>query len=1258
MKRLFSGPPDILLALGIALAVAAALLWTAEASEPSAHRLARVREHLEADFQVHVAEANKESARITRDYKETGDIGPRSQIVRFVADRNCRLIDWSNSELLPSQRIIADLCNYPTQRTLQDNNKIYYLLRHETPEFYLVTLIPVTIRYKVENAFLPGYIFLGRYQHQSAIAAQTQGIEIYQRQVASGLNIFDAKGNFVFSLTLPDPKVFSYPLRTGVLTLALLAWLVLSVGSYLRLRERSWRIGKVWIPAPALLLLATVGIRALLFYFDLPNAYRPMELFSPTILAIGDWSPSLGDLLLNVMLCLSAIFVMLRSYHRHISRLYRRALRVPLQAWLLQCLVLTVCVGGTWWFWNLTDDLVRHSTIRFEFSNVFQLSTYSYLAFALISMALVALQLVLLELLRFSFHFLRGPRRVAKIGLSLAWLTGLSMVVFPVDAIMWGCVVAVFGLSLLVFYRTRRAMTLRLDLLNLLLLISIFSLLTTTGLSHGILNKQYADMEGVADRQSDEHDLITESLFERVVNEVEADAYLLDYTEMQGLARRLSEQFFENSFKGYEVRIFIYDDSLTLRDRTGDSRPYLAPNSDPSLEQMGRSTMTPDLYLVKYYKGLFESIYVGKFELLLRSLGKILVWVELEPTEIQPNRLYPQLLLDDHVRMKELVASSYDFAVYTDGRLFRKSSAEPFPMHYLGPPLGDTLTYQHSRDAHWDHVIYRVGSDKIVHVRKARPGFFDAINLFSFIFYFYVLFSIMALLPFRLLEFLRHPRMARRMTLKSRIQVFFLSFAILPLFIVVFFLSPYIRAHIYTDLQQDLLQQTQQVAAQVRDDYLKLRRNQLTYSAVHGQISKKLYEKLVGTLTAIEKTFFNDINIYSAAGELHMSTQPTIYQLGLTSRMMNPNVFRRMRSGLISDAVVEDQIGEVTYFSAFYPIMNDDRRIVGFLNIPSYKNQDRVNAQSLSLLTLLVNIYVFIFLAIGILAVLISNSIIRPLALLSRRLGDTTLGQRNEPLAWDSKDEIGEIIQAYNEMLQKLAASELKLAQSERESAWQEMARQVAHEIKNPLTPMRLSVQHLVRAWESDRPSSDRLNNLFEKVTKTILVQVESLVNIANSFSQFANMPAPNRSRFKLQDVVQEVCDLYAHGEGVQLQLATTGEDFYVHSDRDQLSRVLNNIVKNAGQAIEHDQGRIEVRMDVLGTLARISVADNGKGIPEEIQARIFEPRFSTKSSGMGLGLAIVKKIVESAGGKIYFESEVGKGTTFFVELPSADSSP
>ncbi|MEY3442875.1 MAG: hypothetical protein RLZZ519_1156, partial [Bacteroidota bacterium] len=890
--------------------------------------------------------------------------------------------------------------------------------------------------------------------------------------------------------------------------------------------------------------------------------------------------------------------------------------------------------------------------INFEFENVFELGPYSYLAFAMIGAVLVAWLLIMLELMRFCFHFFRGHGKLAKVLLSLAWMTALIYFFVGLDFAFLLALPLVVGLCLLIFARTSRSLVFKLDLPNFLLVIFMFSLLAMIGIVKGNDSRANFQMQLLADQQSDDHDLITEFVFDRVVEEVEAEAFLLDYTEVQGLARRLKEQFFEASFKGYEVRIFIYDKDTVLLDKTGDYRPYLFPNSDPSLEQMGASTMTDGLYLVKYYKGLFENLYIGQFQLLLRSLGSMTVWVELQPTEISPNRLYPQLLLDDHVRSRALIANDFDYAVYKEGKLFRKHADDPFPIFYNGPSLTPAGDISLQREGKYQHLYAAVGNGKVVDVRRPVLGAFDAVNVFSYIFYFFILASIAIMLPFWLVRIVRGPVRLRNLSLKARIQAFFLFLSVLPLFIVVFFLSPYIKEHIFKDIRRELQVQTQQIASYIREDYLKLRRRSTSYSAMHGGLRQNLSEALGDRLTSIEKAFGNDINIYYSNGKLHRTTQPSIFELGLTSNYMNPEVYRAIRNGSISDVVIEDQIGNIHYFSGFYPIMSDERKIVGFLNIPYYKNQEKVNEQSLRLLTLLVNIYVFIFLAIGIVAVVISNSIVRPLGLLSKKLQDTNLGRLNEPIQWDSSDEIGEIIEAYNQMLKKLADSEELLSRSQREMAWQEMARQVAHEIKNPLTPMRLSVQHLVRTWAADKPANEKLNTLFEKVTRTILVQVESLVNIANSFSQFANMPEPVKSKFALQEVIQEVVDLYAHEGDVQLELDMPKEEFYVHSDRDQLSRVFNNLIKNGKQAIEHDAGQVVVKLTVEGNLAKVMIADNGKGIPEEIGNRIFEPRFSTKSSGMGLGLAIVKKIVEGAEGRIYFESEVGKGTRFFVELP------
>ncbi len=1237
-------------ALFLSTLATAFLIW--ERGKDDASLIADLEGNIKSDFVDLVQSTSKASEEIATHYSQTHLLGISEGIVRMALDKDCQLTDWNNSELMPSPRIMDDLCTYPNRRTLQDKNKIFYLLRHDAPPYQIVTLIPVSIDYKVANAFLPGKIFLGRYGNDAAVMAASDKFEVHLRQVEGGVRVFDGADNFVYCLTVPDLGIFVQSTRLLVVALYSVAFVLLLFGMVAFLERKVFRIGSLKISGIWPFLLFLFCARILLFYLGLPNSYLNTEVFSPRILAVGTYSPSLGDLLINVAILVLAVWLLVKHYRRRISLLYKKALRNGIIAWALQCGILTICVLLTRAFLTFVQNVIEHSVINFEFENVFELETYSYLAFAMIGAVLVAWLLILLELMRFSFHFFKGKGSAGKMLLSLAWMLALIYFLVGLDFAYLVALPLVVGLCLLIFARTRRSLVFKLDLPNFLLVIFMFSLLAMVGIVKGNDSRANFQMQLLADQQSDDHDLITEFVFDRVVEEVEAEAFLLDYTEVKGLARRLKEQFFESSFKGYEVRIFIYDKDTVLLDKTGDYRPYLFPNSDPSLQQMGASTMTDGLYLVKYYKGLFENLYIGQFQLLLRSLGSMTVWVELQPTEISPNRLYPQLLLDDHVRNRALIANDFDYAVYKEGKLFRKHSDDPFPIFYKGPSVvsGGNITLQ--REGRYQHLYDQVGNGKVVDVRRPVLGAFDAVNVFSYIFYFFILASIALMLPVWLIRMVRGRVKIRNLSLKARIQAFFLILSVLPLFIVVFFLSPYIKEHIFKDIRRELQVQTQQIASYIREDYLKLRRRSTSYSAIHGGLRQNLSETLEERLSSVEKAFGNDINIYYSNGKLHRTTQPSIFELGLTSNYMNPEVYRAIRNGSISDIVIEDNIGNVNYFSGFYPIMSDERKIVGFLNIPYYKNQEKVNEQSLRLLTLLVNIYVFIFLAIGIVAVVISNSIVRPLGLLSQKLHDTNLGRLNEPIQWDSSDEIGEIIQAYNEMLKKLADSEELLSRSQREMAWQEMARQVAHEIKNPLTPMRLSVQHLVRTWASDKPANEKLNTLFEKVTRTILVQVESLVNIANSFSQFANMPEPVKSKFPLQAVIQEVVDLYANEGDVQLELDMPVEEFYVHSDRDQLSRVFNNLIKNGKQAIEHEQGLVLVKMTVEGDLAKVMISDNGKGIPEEIGSRIFEPRFSTKSSGMGLGLAIVKKIVEGAEGRIYFESEVGKGTRFFVELP------
>lgn len=236
-------------------------------------------------------------------------------------------------------------------------------------------------------------------------------------------------------------------------------------------------------------------------------------------------------------------------------------------------------------------------------------------------------------------------------------------------------------------------------------------------------------------------------------------------------------------------------------------------------------------------------------------------------------------------------------------------------------------------------------------------------------------------------------------------------------------------------------------------------------------------------------------------------------------------------------------------------------------------------------------------------------------------------------------------------MVDQLDESVALLAKSERDSAWREMARQVAHEIKNPLTPMKLNIQYLQQQFRSEnyKDSSD----LVRTVSDSILEQIDGLTKIATEFSNFAQMPKASNERILLNDLISSVHDLFRKRDDIDIKLTIPIDELFVFCDRTQVVRVLNNLINNAIQAIPDDRrGKIDIRLYTRGNKAIITIEDNGIGIPVEMKDKIFLPNFTTKTSGTGLGLAMCMQIIESVNGSISFESQLNKGTIFTVSIP------
>ena len=333
-------------------------------------------------------------------------------------------------------------------------------------------------------------------------------------------------------------------------------------------------------------------------------------------------------------------------------------------------------------------------------------------------------------------------------------------------------------------------------------------------------------------------------------------------------------------------------------------------------------------------------------------------------------------------------------------------------------------------------------------------------------------------------------------------------------------------------------------------------------------------------------------------------------------------------------------------------MLNSENKFLAYLNLPYFTQSGALTRDVTNLVVAVINIYMILMLVILLMSVFLADRITQPLRMIQNRIAQVSLSEKNEMIQYDRSDEIRGLVEEYNYMVQELERSAGLLAQSERESAWREMAKQIAHEIKNPLTPMKLNVQHLQRTVEKGKGEPE----MVDRISATLIEQIDSLSAIANEFSDFAKMPKAKNEKINLVSKLKSILQLFETTEKAKINLDLgPNKKVYVFADKEQLMRVFINLIKNGLQSIpEGKEGRIEIKLEVVTQKVLVTIRDNGKGIPEEIKDKLFQPNFTTKSAGMGMGLAISYNIVRSFGGSIWYETELEKGTTFFVELPQS----
>jgi signal transduction histidine kinase len=464
----------------------------------------------------------------------------------------------------------------------------------------------------------------------------------------------------------------------------------------------------------------------------------------------------------------------------------------------------------------------------------------------------------------------------------------------------------------------------------------------------------------------------------------------------------------------------------------------------------------------------------------------------------------------------------------------------------------------------------------------------------------------------------------------TKIQIYLNVAFLLPLILVVGITLQIIGTKLSESQMQSYISQTENTGISILpaiDRY------------VQGKMSKQY---LTDTLKSISTNAKKYVSVFDVTGRLLATNKELSYETGIVSTYLNPEAYVR----------IPETMGNLDFMGSYVGINSNDGKLSGVVNIPFYDSKVSNEQEISEVIGSLLNTFTTIFLGLLLLSYFASNVLTVPLRLITNKLRKIDLSKPNEPLAWRSDDEIGVLIKAYNDMLVKLDESKVALADTTKQSAWQQMAKQVVHEIKNPLTPMKLSLQLLQHKLSKGATiDTAQIKDQIESLTG----QIDNLSYIANSFSDFARLPVPKREVFDFIYEVNKVVNLYSENRKINLSKDVPQQPVMVWGDRQLTGNIINNLLMNAIQSVPTERKpNIKIKVEINTEAVTFSITDNGTGVLKENASKIFMLDFSTKAEGTGVGLALAKWVVDNSKGSIWFDTAQDVGSTFYFTLPLA----
>lgn len=1125
----------------------------------------------------------------------------RYGIVLYVySGRN--LIYWTNNSIA-----IPDGTLWYKQAFVHTGNA-YVIPHYKTNKKQTaVSIITVKSEYQYENEFLKNAIHPS-FNIQSDFDVTTDDAQ-------SENAIYSTDGNYLFTFSLENTDNATIKRRVAFPFL-LLAILMLLLYAQKGIKRNRLSNRKFFI-----ITIITLATRAAIQILLPEEFYSQLSIFSPKLFAASPIFPSIGDLLISVVLVFYLLFVYFFKVHLKRLDKFPTASRIAISA------VWIAALTGYFLFINyVTGILINDSNFTFEMYEITNISTISVLSHLILTLCFSGFILLLdkaaIQMLKtFSYWKLvciELPIVVIAALIDMKWHLSPTL---PQNCLTF-CIIT------LLWFKLREMK--RVNFAAMAVVVGIFAIYLTDLTRTGCQKRQDEECEVMCVNLSQLQDPAAEVVLADAIADMKNDndiAEILNEPEpdYDYLGRYIQNQYFIGYLNRYVFELNVCAPNETS---TNCSQFY-----NRYLRQYGVQTQVSGLYRIKDASS--EAIYMARVSLPMKNGKTVTLYFSLSPKFNYEVLGYPELLLE-----KPLQTDKYkqhiSYAKYQNGHLTTHSGSFPyaFDSHVYGEQGDDE--FRHFRMERYDHVMFYSDSENCIIVSTPAITAFDILISFTYTFVFFLIITTILLVLGN-----QYTRMFDiRFTIKNKVLISILTVLLISSVSVAGGVVYYTINH-YKRSQNDIMaSKLQSVLIEIEQQYSDI-----------SDIKKIPANELNNLLTSFSNTFLTDINLYSQNGDLIASSRREIYSRKLTSRKMNPRAYRELEMNRKSRLVQKENIGGLSYYSAYVPFINSRNKLLAYINLPYFIKQTPLRQELTSVSVAVINIYVVLVMLSVAIAILLSKRITKPIIDVQERIRSIDLGKSNQRVEYEGDDEIAELVNEYNLMLDELSISATRLAKSERESAWREMARQVAHEIKNPLTPMKLSVQLLERSQRNGDPD---FNERFENTARTLIEQIDSLSSIASEFSQFARMPEGRTELVNLNERINQSVELFRDTTNTKINFTEpAGLQVFILADNERMLQVFNNLIKNAIQAIPKKQkGRINISLRCFKGRAVVEIQDNGTGISPETESKLFQPNFTTKTSGTGLGLAIVKNIVEDAGGAIWFYSKVGKGTSFFVSFP------